>query len=84
MKEIQGEIGMKTGLFHTCKSYKVQYLPKDILSGIIMAAVSIPIAMGYFRQFTDFTVRYFRFCYLRFFLRRHSLSWESMQHRRRS
>ena len=47
MKEIQGEIGMKTGLFHTCKNYKVQYLPKDILSGIIMAAVSIPIAMGY-------------------------------------
>ena len=38
---------MKTGLFHTCKNYKVQYLPKDILSGIIMAAVSIPIAMGY-------------------------------------
>ena len=28
---------MKTGLFHTCKNYKVQYLPKDILSGIIMA-----------------------------------------------
>ena len=38
---------MKTGLFHTCKNYKVQYLPKDILSDIIMAAVSIPIAMGY-------------------------------------
>lgn len=34
-------------LFHTLKNYKTEYLPKDILTGIIMAAVSIPIAMGY-------------------------------------
>ena len=29
------------------KNYKKEYLPKDIFSGIIMAAVSIPISMGY-------------------------------------
>lgn len=38
---------MKIKLFYTLKNYKVEYLPKDILSGVIMAAVSIPIAMGY-------------------------------------
>ena len=34
-------------LFPTLKSYKKEYLKKDIFSGIIMAAVSIPISMGY-------------------------------------
>ena len=34
-------------LFSTLRNYKVEYLPKDIFSGIIIAAVSIPIAMGY-------------------------------------
>ena len=34
-------------LFPTLKGYKLEYLPKDIFSGIIIAAVSIPIAMGY-------------------------------------
>lgn len=34
-------------LFHTLKHYKKEYLPKDILTGIIIAAVSIPISMGY-------------------------------------
>ncbi len=34
-------------LLETMKDYKIEYLPKDILSGIIIAAVSIPIAMGY-------------------------------------
>lgn len=34
-------------LFPTLKGYKPEYLPKDIFSGIIIAAVSIPIAMGY-------------------------------------
>lgn len=38
---------MKIKLFYTLKNYKIEYLPKDILSGIIIAAVSIPIAMGY-------------------------------------
>lgn len=34
-------------LFSTLKNYKKEYLKKDIFSGIIMAAVSIPISMGY-------------------------------------
>ncbi len=34
-------------LFSTLKNYKIEYLPKDIFSGIMIAAVSIPIAMGY-------------------------------------
>ena len=38
---------MKDLLFSTLKGYKKEYLPKDIFSGIIMAAVSIPISMGY-------------------------------------
>ena len=38
---------MRIKLFDTLRNYKAEYLPKDILSGIIMAAVSIPIAMGY-------------------------------------
>ncbi len=32
-------------LFPTLRDYKLEYLPKDIFSGIIIAAVSIPIAM---------------------------------------
>ena len=36
---------MKDLLFSTLKDYKKEYLPKDIFSGIIMAAVSIPISM---------------------------------------
>lgn len=38
---------MKGLLFPTLKNYKKEYLKKDIFSGIIMAAVSIPISMGY-------------------------------------
>lgn len=38
---------MKDLLFPTLRNYKKEYLPKDIFSGIIMAAVSIPISMGY-------------------------------------
>ena len=34
-------------LCSTLQEYKKEYLPKDIFSGIIMAAVSIPISMGY-------------------------------------
>lgn len=34
-------------LFPTLKNYKKEYFKKDIFSGIIMAAVSIPISMGY-------------------------------------
>lgn len=38
---------MKFNPFATLKGYKKSYLPKDVLTGIIIAAVSIPIAMGY-------------------------------------
>lgn len=38
---------MKVSLFKTLKGYKMKYLPKDIFSGLIIAAISIPISMGY-------------------------------------
>lgn len=38
---------MNNLLFPTLRNYKKEYLFKDIFSGIIMAAVSIPISMGY-------------------------------------
>lgn len=34
-------------MFQTLRKYKREYLSKDIFAGIIIAAVSIPIAMGY-------------------------------------
>ncbi len=38
---------MKIQLLSTLKKYKKDYLKQDIFSGIIIAAVSIPISMGY-------------------------------------
>lgn len=38
---------MKISFAHTLKNYEKKNLPKDIVAGIIIAAVSIPIAMGY-------------------------------------
>ena len=38
---------MKLQPFQTLKHYDKQNLPKDILAGIIIMAVSIPISMGY-------------------------------------
>ncbi|MDD7210119.1 MAG: SulP family inorganic anion transporter [Lachnospiraceae bacterium] len=38
---------MGFSLFPTLKGYKKEYLGKDILAGIMIAAVSIPISMGY-------------------------------------
>ena len=38
---------MKLSLFSTLRNYRKEYLLKDIFSGIIIAAVSIPISMGY-------------------------------------
>lgn len=38
---------MKIRFFPTLKNYKKKYLAKDIFSGVIIAAVSIPISMGY-------------------------------------
>lgn len=40
-------MNMKISFAHTLKGYERKNLPKDILSGVIIAAVSIPIAMGY-------------------------------------
>lgn len=38
---------MKFSIFPTLKGYKREYLLKDIFTGIIITAVSIPISMGY-------------------------------------
>ena len=38
---------MKIRILHTLRDYKKENLPKDILAGIIIMAVSIPISMGY-------------------------------------
>lgn len=38
---------MSIKFFPTLKNYKKEYLGKDIFSGVIIAAVSIPISMGY-------------------------------------
>lgn len=38
---------MRLNLFPTIKNYQRKNLPQDILTGIIIAAVSIPISMGY-------------------------------------
>lgn len=38
---------MAIRLFPTLKNYRKEFLPRDIFSGIIIAAVSIPISMGY-------------------------------------
>lgn len=38
---------MNISLFPTLKGYKKEYLSKDIFAGIIIAAMSIPISMGY-------------------------------------
>ena len=38
---------MSVKIFPTLKNYKKEYLGKDIAAGIMIAAVSIPISMGY-------------------------------------
>lgn len=38
---------MKIKLFPTLRNYRKEFLAKDLVSGIIIAVVSIPIAMGY-------------------------------------
>lgn len=38
---------MKFPIFLTLKNYKLKYLPSDIFSGLIVAAITIPISMGY-------------------------------------
>ena len=38
---------MKIRFFPTLRDYRKEYLVKDIFSGVVIAAVSIPISMGY-------------------------------------
>ncbi len=38
---------MKIQLFSTLRNYKTEYLKKDIFAGIVVAAMTVPIAMGY-------------------------------------
>lgn len=38
---------MKLNLFPTLRGYQTAYLKKDIFSGVLIAALSIPISMGY-------------------------------------
>lgn len=38
---------MKSSVFPSLKNYKLKYLPYDLFSGIIVAAITIPISMGY-------------------------------------
>lgn len=71
-------------LFTTLHNYKKNYLAKDLIAGVVMAAVSIPIAMGYAEvsglpAVMGCMVRYFRFFYLPAFRHRHSLSlaWDA-------
>ena len=76
---------MKHILCSTMKNYKKEYLPKDIFSGIIMAAVSIPISMGY-AQIAGLPAVYglygSRFCSLHCSQHRGNSFSESMRHRR--
>ena len=38
---------MKPNIAHTLKNYNFKNVPKDLIAGIIIMAVSIPISMGY-------------------------------------
>lgn len=38
---------MNLPIFKTLKHYKLKYLPNDIFAGLIVAAITIPISMGY-------------------------------------
>ena len=55
---------MKLSLFSTLRGYRKEYLLKDIFSGIIIAAVSIPISMGY-AQISGIPAVYGLYGYLR-------------------
>lgn len=46
-KKILGRFVNMRGIAPTLKNYKVAYLKNDIMAGLIVAAVSIPISMGY-------------------------------------
>ena len=50
----------KLSVAPTLKNYDKKNLPKDILAGIIIMAVSIPISMGYAQISGFFYFFYFR------------------------
>ncbi len=63
---------MNLQLFPTLKNYNLRNLPGDIFSGIIIAAVSIPILWDMhrfpaFRRSTDYTDLFSRSCFLLYF-----------------
>lgn len=69
---------MKIQLLSTLKKYKKDYLKQDIFSGIIIAAVSIPISMGYaqiagFLRLMACMVLFFLYYYSQFFLHQNNL-----------
>ena len=80
---------MKISLFPTLKNYKKEYFGKDLTAGIMIAAVSIPISMGYAEvsglpAVLDCMALYFLFYFLHFFPLLLSLFLEWMRHRRPS
>ena len=79
---------MHLELAKTLRNYDRKNLSKDILTGLIIMAVSIPISMGYaliagFRRFMDCMALYSRSFCLGFFPHRLSSSSEWMQHLQR-
>lgn len=63
---------MKIHILSTLRNYDKNYLKQDIFSGIIIAAVSIPISMGYAQisglpAVYGYTVLFYLFYYLQFF-----------------
>ena len=66
-------------LGHTMKNYKKGNLMHDVITGIIIMAVSIPISMGYSQiaglpAFMDYMDLCFRSSYLHYFLHHLNLS----------
>lgn len=79
---------MQMELAKTLRNYDRKNLSKDILTGLIIMAVSIPISMGYarlqgFRRFMDCTALYSRSYCLGCFPHHLSSSSGWMQHQRR-
>ena len=75
-------------LGHTIKDYKRENLLNDVITGIIIMAVSIPISMGYsqiagYLRFMGYMGLYFRSFYLHYFLHLRSSSLEWMRHQQR-
>ena len=75
---------MNLSLFPTLKGYRPSWLVKDIQAGLIIAAVSIPISMGYAEVAGLPAVYGLYGSLLHSFPLRPSLSWEWMQLRQRS